>query len=240
MGRVCFSYLATDKTKFVPGMHNTYGNGIERAGWLARLARRLLVYNGICARATANFWGWYKAKKTGVGATYNGASHSIYRILPPTLFRFQLISFQPRWLRNWTEDEPNSYHLLANREQGGGRSGPVALHSQRWLRATQHVLRRSRHRSTMYRNYLLASYVWRQCVRAHARVRRRRARYIDLERDRLDWPSTLDSPTCARTIQPITSFPGEFRFCQGTISSLDFDAMFYSTCFVYSYSFSNL
>lgn len=55
MGRVCFSYLATDKTKFVPGMHNTYGNGIERAGWLARLARRLLVYNGICARATANF-----------------------------------------------------------------------------------------------------------------------------------------------------------------------------------------
>lgn len=27
-----FSYLATDKTKFVLGMHNTYGNGIERAG----------------------------------------------------------------------------------------------------------------------------------------------------------------------------------------------------------------
>lgn len=43
MGRVCFSYLATDKTKFVPGMHNTYGNGIERAGWLGLRADFLSI-----------------------------------------------------------------------------------------------------------------------------------------------------------------------------------------------------
>lgn len=101
--------------------------------------------------------GWYKAKKTPSGQHINGASHSIYRIHPhpPSLFRFQLISFQPRWLRNWTEDEPNSYHLLANHRGGGGVV--QALHpSQRWLRATR--------ATTINVSKLLTSWHQRACV----------------------------------------------------------------------------
>lgn len=131
--------------------------------------------------------GWYKAKKTPSGQHINGASHSIYRIHPhpPSLFRFQLISFQPRWLRNWTEDEPNSYHLLANHRGGGG--GWSRHYTPRSDGFELHALQRS-----TYRNYSRLGISARVCVcRARFGLR------------------ILGFPTSGSTIQAITSFPGQ-------------------------------
>lgn len=104
---------------------------------LARLVRRLLVYNGICARATANFWGWYKAKKTQSGQHITGRVIQFTGSSLPPFSVSNSSRSSPGGSWNWTEDEPNSYHLLANHEEGGGWSRHYTTPSQRWLRATR-------------------------------------------------------------------------------------------------------
>lgn len=197
---------------------------------LARLVRRLLVYNGICARATANFWGWYKAKKTQSGQHITGR---VIQFTGSSLPPFSVSNSSRSSLGgSETELKMSQTRTISWLTTRRGEGGPGSTLLPRSDGFELHVLQRSRHRWTMSVSKLLTARVY---ARACACV-------LDLERS--TWPSTLGFPTSGRTIQAITSFPAEFR--QGTIylarylRSIAFsthDALFYSTCFVYFYLF---
>lgn len=88
--------------------------------WLGTL-RWLLVYNGICAQGGGPrpiSGDGIKQRKPGQGQHITGRVIQFTGIPSPSHDCFSVSnssrSVQPRWLRNWTEDEPNSYRLLAN------------------------------------------------------------------------------------------------------------------------------